>query len=395
MINANESIRSRELFINIQSAHAWLPPTQTWMYNQIRYLPADMETHIVCDRTENLKQFGLPNIHSFADAPSRWFVPSNLLKRLHLRDERDFLIKKVRDLKAKVVHTHFGHIGWRNAEAVKKTGAKHIVSFYGFDASYLPVVDPLWHKRYSKLFQLSDCILCEGPFMAQTLKGLGCPAGKIRLQRLGIEVDRIEFKPRTWSPSETLRVLIAASFQEKKGIPYALEALGRLQHEADLAVTVIGDANDEARSKAEKEKILEVIRKYRLESRVRLLSYQPFEVLLHEAYRHHIFLSPSLTAHDGDAEGGLPVTILEMAATGMMVVASRHCDIPEAIHHGAMGLLAGERDVDGIVSHLRWLLNNPDKWHGMAVTCRQHMEEAYDVRKQAIRLAGIYRGLSE
>ncbi len=70
------------------------------------------------------------------------------------------------------------------------------------------------------------------------------------------------------------------------------------------------------------------------------MGYQPHSTLFAEAYRHHIFLSPSVTASTGDTEGGAPVSLIEMAATGMLIVSTTHCDIPEVIKHGVTGLLA-------------------------------------------------------
>lgn len=383
-----------EKIVNIHSTYVWLPQTQTWMYNLIRHLPADVEPHVVCERTENLDQFGMPNIHSLSDASFSSYLIRKLLTKAGIRDQKAFTTGKIRELKAGILHSHFGHIGWENLSSARKTRVKHVVSFYGFDVSYLPALDPLWHVRYKELFRESDCICCEGSFMAESLVRLGCPREKIRLQHLGIEISRIRFTPRTWDPSKTLRVLIAASFQEKKGIPYALEALGQLQHDMDISITIIGDANEEERSKAEKKKIMDVIRKHGLEAKTRLLSYQPYSVLFNEAYRHHIFLSPSVTALDSDTEGGLPVSILEMAATGMIVISSRHCDIPDVIRHRKTGILAEERDVAGIISGIRYLAENPGQWHPMITAARNHIEEEYDAQKQGLRLAGIYRELT-
>ena len=80
-----------------------------------------------------------------------------------------------------------------------------------------------------------------------------------------------------------------------------------------------------------------VIEKHKLQSKIRMLGFQPYSVLLEEAYTHHIFLSPSVTASDGDTEGGAPVTLIEMLATGMPIVSTTHCDIPEIICKGPEG----------------------------------------------------------
>ena len=102
-----------------------------------------------------------------------------------------------------------------------------------------------------------------------------------------------------------------------------------------------------------------MIEKYNLRSKVRLLGYQPFSVMLEEAYGHHIFLSPSVTASDGDTEGGAPVGIIEMTASGMPVISTTHCDIPEVIQNGVTGLLAEERDVEGLIDNVRAVYSRP------------------------------------
>ena len=64
--------------------------------------------------------------------------------------------------------------------------------------------------------------------------------------------------------------------------------------------------------------------------------------------KHDVFLAPSVTASNGDTEGGAPVAIIEMAASGMPIVSTRHCDIPSVVLDGVTGLLAAERDSEGL-----------------------------------------------
>jgi colanic acid/amylovoran biosynthesis glycosyltransferase len=230
--------------------------------------------------------------------------------------------------------------------------------------------------------------------MGQVVVNLGCPEEKIRVIHLGIPVADIPFEPRRWKPGDTLRVLIAASFREKKGIPYALQALARLQEKVELQITIIGDAGDDPGSQKEKANILRTIRSCGAKERVRLLGYQPHAVLHEEARKHHIFLSPSVTAASGDMEGGAPVSIIEMAASGIPVVSTKHCDIPGVIQHGVTGLLAEERDVDGLVNRLEWLLANPQKWSVMVAASRKHIEAKFDACTQGKRLASLYEELT-
>ena len=115
---------------------------------------------------------------------------------------------------------------------------------------------------------------------------------------------------------------------------------------------------------------------------------------MEEARRHHVFLSPSVTASDGDTEGGAPVSLIEMSASGMMIVSTTHCDIPGVILDGKTGLLAPERDVDGLVERLQWIVAHPEQWMEMQRAGRAHIEAEFDARRQGERLGEIYRDLA-
>jgi colanic acid/amylovoran biosynthesis glycosyltransferase len=371
--------------------------TATWLHNQVCRLPSEIKSHIVCEKTENLDQFKLSNIHCLKDQPRGLLAPEGLLRRLRLqkllsRRYLDFLEQVAFKHHAGILHSHWGDTGWRDVYAAKKSGLRHVVSFYGKDVNYYPQF-PVWRERYRHLFQQVDLVLCEGPHMAQCIIQLGCPAPKVRVQHLGVDVDRIEFSPRIWKDGP-LRVLIACSFREKKGIPYAVHALGHLQKQLPtLEITIIGDASKDARSHPEKARIMEALRQHHLESKSRLMGYQTHAVLFEEAYKHHIFISPSITARDGDTEGGAPVTLIEMAATGMPIVSTTHCDIPSIVLHEKTGLLAAERDVDGLLQHLRQYVEHPESWHEMLILGRRHIEIEYNVAKQAAKLRDTYLSL--
>jgi colanic acid/amylovoran biosynthesis glycosyltransferase len=374
----------------IHSCGSWLPQTQTWMYNLVRFLPTEVTSRIVCGTTENLDQFIVPNIYAITE-DSRWqYYLRYGLWRLRPRWKGGYLAWIAARYGVRLVHSHFGTQGWGDCQIVNRLGLKHIVTFYGSDWSYVVAQEPIWADRYHQLFERVDCVLCEGPYMKKQVVKLGCPQHKARVHHLGVLVDRIAFKPREWSKGAPLYILISGTFREKKGIPYALEALGRLQKEVDVRVTIIGDASSNERDLREKRQILSTIERCQLKPRVRMMGFQPYAVLFQEAYKHHIFLSPSVTSSDGDAEGGAPVSIIEMATTGMPVVSTMHCDIPEVAPHS---LLAQERDVDGLVGHLKWLTNSPEKWRQMVESQRKHIEAEFDAQKQGERLAAIYKEL--
>ncbi|MGR3293018.1 MAG: glycosyltransferase, partial [Candidatus Scalindua sp.] len=106
--------------------------------------------------------------------------------------------------------------------------------------------------------------------------------------------------------------------------------------------------------------------------------------------KSHIFLSPSVTAADGDTEGGSPVGITEAQATGMPVVATYHADIPEVVLDGKTGYLSPERDVEALAQNLEKLVSNSERWGEFGYNARRHIEEEYNVRTQIRKLEDIY-----
>ena len=348
----------------------WLPLTMAWLYDEIRFLPAHIRNHIACETIVNEDLFALTDVCIQAEPLTTVIQSSN----------------------AQILHSHFANAGWVNMESARQEGIKHIVSCYGFEISRLPKIAPIWIARYLELFEHADAILCEGEHMAKTILDLGCLPEKLRVHRLGVDLERISFRPRVWQPGQKLRVLIAGTFTEKKGIPIALEALGRLRQEVkNLEISIIGNMHphksDGAAIKAE---IMRTITKHGMWACTRFLGFVPHDVMLQEAYAHHVFVSPSVTAVDGDSEGGAPVSIIEMAASGMPIASTKHCDIPGVLGAANRGFLSEEGDYEGLADRILSMLNVAD-WRIMVSENRQHIEQHFSAVEQGKRLAELYR----
>ena len=160
-----------------------------------------------------------------------------------------------------------------------------------------------------------------------------------------------------------------------------------------VQVTLVGDSEGAERGARERELILQTIAKRGLSHRVRLLGYVSRGELRRQAHLHDVFLAPSITAVDGDSEGGAPVTIIEMSASGMPVVATTHCDIPQVVVDGVTGLLAAERDADGLADRLGCLAADPDLRAAMGAAGRRHVADKFDVRTLVRGLEARYLSL--
>jgi len=86
------------------------------------------------------------------------------------------------------------------------------------------------------------------------------------------------------------------------------------------------------------------------------LPFLSFRRLMDLALKSDLFLAPSVTAADGDAEG-TPFVLQQMMATGMPAIATTHTDIPYLF--GELGdSLVPERDVPAIARQLQHYADN-------------------------------------
>lgn len=379
----------------LHSMDVWLSQTMTWLYTQVKALPSNVNSYIVADKTSHLDQFPIDNLISADRDLYIWRRLGQLSWQIAQRRGKYLLEKQAGIAKAQVLHSHFGDRGWHNLEFAKRNDLKHVVTFYGYDASRLPIVEPAWRSRYAALFSSADAFLCEGPYLANTLKELGCPEEKIRVHNLGVPVKSIPFKVRVLLGGEPIRILIAGSFVQKKGIPIAIRALAKIRDDIDFKVTVIGDSNGQDRSNLEKLKIQRAVAETGLSDCVTFLGYQTHRELLRQAYEHHVFLSPSIHAEDGDSEGGAPVSLIEMAATGIQIVSTKHCDIPHVILDNSTGLLSDEGNVEQLEYNLRMIARNTCTWRSMSQLGRKRIELHFDSNRQGRALAEIYRSVAQ
>jgi len=379
----------------VHSMPVWLPRTSPWLHALITHMPAFIESHVACESVSHLRQFPVNNLHVLRSVSRPRYVAYRLSRRFIWRQFLQYSSEVAKSVGATILHSHWGDVGWKDRIGARRKGLRHVVTFYGKDVNYLPNRFPKWRERYLRLFETVDAVLCEGPHMGRCIAALGCPLERINVLHLGTDSQSIAFQPRKWSSTATLRILIAASFREKKGITYGLSAIGELLSRGyDVEVTVVGDASEDPRSQIEKQAILATVARYRMENRVRFIGYVDYRALLAESYRNHVYLAPSVTASDGDTEGGAPVSLIDMAATGIPIVSTTHCDIPEVVVNGVTGLLAPERDVDSLVKHLIWLIEHPESWESMLHAARRRIEDEFDVVSQAVRLAEAYQRIA-
>jgi glycosyltransferase involved in cell wall biosynthesis len=359
------------------AANPYLEVTTGWIYDQIRLLKR-YRPIVLTQSIRNRSRFPMDPIYSSEEAG--WMRFGWRLVR-KLRGTYAGLPALVGDDCPDLLHAHFGQEGYRCLDARQAFDVPMVTTFYGMDVSVLPRRKP-WPRRYHRLFCEGDGFLAEGPHMAGALEALGAPGDRVRVLALGVDLDAFPFRTATPDP-ECPVVLMYAVFREKKGHLFGIRAFARIADVYPKArLRLLGDGP--LRRDIERE-----VARLGLEGRVTvegMVTREEGQQALTEAT---LLLYPSLTAEDGDTEGGAPVALLEALATGVPVVATRHADIPFVIPDGC-GLLADEKDVDGLAEALDALLGSPTLRAGFAEAGRRHVELQHDLARQVAALEHVY-----
>lgn len=365
--------------------HTFLPVTQNWIYNQLRFND-NVKSSVICLLRDNPVQFPYPEIYQV-------FKTSNFINKIKMTFARLWLWQPYKQyqifidkIKPQIIHGHFSHESWRILPLVKKTGLPLVTTFYGVDINKLPKRRQ-WRKRYPYLFSCGDMFIVEGNYMADALQKTGCPKEKIRVIKIGVDCDRINFCKNYKSGSESTNILFVGLGREKKGALDMAQTFIMLAGKyPEIKLHLVGEGKY-------KSKVKELLQNNGFGNRAVFHGYVSVDKYLELLAESDIVMVPSCTARDGDTEGGAPVVCIEAQVAGKPVVGTYHCDIPEIVLHGKTGLLAPEHDINGLKTNLESLIKNKKLRQQMGENARMHGCRNHDIRNQVKLLNEIYDSL--
>ncbi|WP_326553935.1 glycosyltransferase [Micromonospora sp. NBC_01813] len=280
-----------------------------------------------------------------------------------------------------LVHAHFGKDAWMVLRAVWRARVPLVVTVHGYDVTALPAAGGLRghraRRRLRQVLRRADAVVAVSEFIRDRVLAHGADPARTVVLPIGIRLQRTAARPR---PAPSYDVVFVGRFVAKKGVVDAVAAIAAVPAALTPRCVFIGDGPLRAAAEAD--------------AAARGLDITFTGALPPDSVRHHldrakVFIGPSRTAPDGDAEG-FGLVFLEAAAAGLPVVAYRHGGVVEAVVDGVTGLLVDEGDQRGLAAALVRLLADPTLAARLGTAGQARVCEQYDIRRRTAALEDLY-----
>lgn len=338
----------------------FLPYSQTFVYEEIRQ-HTRYAVEVFCRRRQLAERFPFEPVHVGG--------PLYGLTRHSAAFDARF-----RAAPFAVVHAHFGLGAVYARPFAKRHGLPLVVTFHGYDVPLLSS-PRRWlpqHLRYAihgpRVLHDMTLGLCASTELQTMLLALGVPAGKLRVHRLGIDLQQFVPGERR---EDRCEVVMIGRFVEKKGFEFGLAAFAEVAREAPaLHLTIVGDGE---RGPA----LRRLAATLGVADRVAFPGPLPPDRIAALLATSHVLLAPSVVDREGNRESGV-IVVKEASASGAVPIGTLHGGIPEIIDDGVTGYLVPERDRAALADRLRLLVRDPALRDRLAGNAREKMRREYD-----------------
>jgi colanic acid/amylovoran biosynthesis glycosyltransferase len=340
----------------------------------------------------------LPNVVSLCDGwfPRRRWNGERLLPPVHRAARRaalglggwggtpsraietDGLARYLRRERVDVVLAEYGPTGAAIVDACVRAQVPLIAHFHGFDAHHGPTLRE-YRDRYHRLFDVAAGVVAVSRKMEQQLLRLGARRETLHFNAAGVDTARFSGADPAASPPTFVSV---GRFVEKKAPHLTLRAFEKVRSVCPAArLIMFGDGSllESARQTAATAQLAGAVEFRGARRHVEIAG------ALRTA---RAFVLHSVETAAGDSEG-LPVALLEAAASGLPVVSTHHAGIPDAVIDGETGFLVREHDVDSMAARMIELALHPELAGLLGARGRQHIQANFSIERSIAGLLDI------
>lgn len=195
-------------------------------------------------------------------------------------------------------------------------------------------------EREAEEYDQADLITVPSAFSLRSFIDQGVSPLKLRCLPYGVNLARFHrtTRPRT----DGFDVLFVGGLNPRKGLPYLLEAFGRIQHPGKT-LTLIGYGDPGY--------VQWLKRRRLLTDDVRLVGHMPQHRLKDAMSSSHVMVLPSV-------EEGLAAVQGQALACGCPVIATENTGAEDLFSHGEGGFILPARDVDALAGRMQALADD-------------------------------------
>jgi glycosyltransferase involved in cell wall biosynthesis len=306
----------------------------------------------------------------------RYGRPSS--KRFGARQTLPRLLLETWGQRLDVLHCHGAYpAGYVGAAFKRLTGTPVLIRPHGADI--LPGEwidrDPRLAARMRDALRMADAVVAQGEFLAERLRALGVPAGRLHVICNGVRLP--EGTPR--SMPEAASVVAMGSLTPKKGFDILLQAFRLVRQRLPQArLTIAGEGPEGPRLRE-------------LASSLGLTGAVLFAGLVTGGAKADLFARARLFVSSARREPFANAN-LEAMAMGTPMIATRVGGNPEIVEDGMSGLLVEPEDPDGLAAAIIRLLDEPVRAEAMGRAARRRAE-AFSWERMVDRYEALYRDL--
>lgn len=271
--------------------------------------------------------------------------------------------------KVSVVLAEYGPTGVSLAKICEKAGCACVVHFHGQDIFSEPMVGKYKHA-YREMFKKVSGVVVGTPQMMMTAQKLGATPSILYLNPCGVESARFE----TASPSENAKTFVfVGRFIEKKAPFLTVLAFAECtREEPNAKLVMIGDGPLLSGCR-------QLVRALGIQENVEFTGFLDHAQVRKWLRSARAFVQHSVTAPDGDAEG-TAISVLEAAASGLPVIATRHGGIIYSMVHEETGFLVNEYDSRGMAAAMILLCRNDTLADSLGQSGQTRIKQKYEMR---------------
>jgi starch synthase len=202
-----------------------------------------------------------------------------------------------------------------------------------------PLAKPHIVLREEAIYAQANAITVPSTVAKRSFVKMGVPEEKIHVIPYGVRLDK--FTRTAAPPTDSFEVLFAGQVSLRKGIPYLLEAFGRLKHPRKH-LTIVGSVQSDLR---------ELLGRLPQEN-VTFTGSIPQDELAKKMSTSHLLMLPSV-------EEGLALVQGQAMACGCPVLATVATGAEDLFTDGVEGFIVADRDVDALANRLQQVADDP------------------------------------